>query len=77
MRDIAIDHNLPWPALGYRRDIMLRKSLIGFAGAIAVGLLVLYALWIWMFRRRQSVTISKPRGGQVVHLSHARSARQS
>jgi hypothetical protein len=56
---------------------MLRKFLIGFAGAIAVGLLVLYALSIWMFGRRQRPAIVTPRAGQVVRLSQARSARLS
>lgn len=57
------------------RDIMLRKFFIGFAGAIAVGLLVLYALSIWIFGRRQRPAMVNPREGQVVSLSHARSMR--
>jgi hypothetical protein len=57
--------------------LMFRKLLIGFAGAIAVCLLVLYALSIWMFGRRQRPAMTSPGAGQVVSLSHARSARSS
>jgi hypothetical protein len=60
------------PDISRQKASMFRKLLIALAGAVAFGLLGLYALSIWIFARRQQPAISKPKGGLVIQFPPTR-----